>query len=38
MGKDQRMYEALQIVGFFTFCWVGLGLFIYGFLKHLKHQ
>jgi hypothetical protein len=37
MGKDQKMY-ALQIVGFFTFCWVGLGLFIYGFLLHQKQR
>jgi hypothetical protein len=32
------MYAALEIFGFFTFCWVGLGVFIYGFLQHAKQE
>ena len=31
------MYEALRIIGFFSFGWIGLGLATYGFLK-LKHR
>jgi hypothetical protein len=37
-GKGSEMYEALQIVGFFGFCWIGLGLFLYGFLLHQKQR
>ena len=27
------MYDALQVLGFFTVSWVGLGLFLYGLLN-----
>jgi hypothetical protein len=31
------MTMMIETVGIFAFSWVGLGLFVYGFLKHRKH-
>ena len=32
------MCEALQISASSGFCWVGLGLFVYGFLLHQRQR
>jgi hypothetical protein len=31
------MHEALEVLGLFALCWVGLGLFTYGIIA-LKHE